>query len=503
MISVEEREQIRRAYLIEGKTQRRIAKELRVSRKTVRKAIEEAGPSIYTLSGPRPAPVLDEYKARIEALLAEAERMPRKQRYTGRKIFELLKEEGFAGSESTVRAYIGRQRRGKQRTPVYLPLEFDPGEDAQVDWGEAVVEMGGERVAVQMFIMRLNYSRARFVMAFPFQKQEAFFEGHVQAFRFFGGVPKRITYDNLKTAVFRILAGRNREEQSAFVALRSHYLFESRYCTPGQGHEKGGVESDVGFAQRNFMTPMPRVGSYAELNALLHAACLRDRERRVRGSSETVAEKLAMEKSQMLELPQTDYRAYRQRLATVNPYGLVPLDTNRYSAPGHVGETVQLRAYAFHVEIWAGEEMIAQHERCFGQQQDVIEPLHYLTALVQRPGAFEHAIPMRRWRAKWAPIYETLLAALRQRWPGERGLQEFLSILELHREHAADQIILAIEMALTLGAVHRDGVQLCLRQLSAAPELPVALNLSQHTRLASIGEQPVNLQQYNALLGER
>ena len=503
MIKVEEVERIRRAYFREGLSIRQISLRLHHGRRVIRRAIERADPSEYRLVQGRPAPVLGPWKGKIDVLWEESQRMPRKERYTARRIYQELQKDGYVGSEITVSRYVGQKRRASQAKALFLPLEFDPGEDAQVDWGEAVVEMGGERVAVQMFIMRLNYSRARFVMAFPFQKQEAFFEGHVQAFRFFGGVPKRITYDNLKTAVFRILAGRNREEQSAFVALRSHYLFESRYCAPGQGHEKGGVESDVGFAQRNFMAPMPRVGSYAELNAQLHAACLRDRERRVRGSLETVAEKLAMEKSQMLELPQTDYRAYRQRLATVNPYGLVPLDTNRYSAPGHVGETVQLRAYAFHVEIWAGEEMIAQHERCFGQQQDVIEPLHYLTALVQRPGAFEHAIPMRRWRAKWAPIYETLLAALRQRWPGERGLQEFLSILELHREHAADQIILAIEMALTLGAVHRDGVQLCLRQLSAAPELPVALNLSQHTRLASIGEQPVNLQQYNALLGER
>ena len=133
----------------------------------------------------------------------------------------------------------GQKRQASQAPQVFLPLEFDPGEDAQVDWGEAVVELAGVRVGVQLFILRLNYSHARFVMAFPFQKQEAFFEGHVQAFRFSGAVPKRITYDNLKTAVFRILTGHNRTEQVAFVTLRSHYLFESRYCTPGQGHEKG------------------------------------------------------------------------------------------------------------------------------------------------------------------------------------------------------------------------------------------------------------------------
>lgn len=503
MIKVEEVERIRRAYFREGLSIRQIGLRLHHGRRVIRRAIERADASEYRLVQGRPAPVLGAWKGKIDELWEESQKMPRKQRYTARRIYQELQKDGYAGSEITVSRYVGQKRRGSQGKAQFLPLEFDPGEDAQVDWGEALVEIGGERVVVQMFIMRLNYSRARFVMAFPFQKQEAFFEGHIQAFRFFGAVPKRITYDNLKTAVFRILAGHNREEQGAFVALRSHYLFETRYCTPGQGHEKGGVESDVGFAQRNFMAPMPRVGSYAELNTALSAACLRDRGRRVRGGLETVAEKLTAEKPHMLELPQTDYLACRQHLARVNPYGLVPLDTNRYSVPGHVGEVVRVRAYAFHVEILAGEELIAQHQRCFGQEQEVIEPLHYLTALVQRPGAFEHAIPMRRWRATWAPIYETLLAALRQRWPGERGLREFLSILALHKEHTQDQIVQAIEMALTLGAVHRDGVQLCLRQLGADQELPVALDLSRHTRLAGSGEQPVNLQQYNALLGGR
>lgn len=141
------------------------------------------------------------------------------------------------GSEVTVRCYIGQQRRIRKARPAFLPLEFDPGQDAQADWGEAVVELAGERATVQFLALRLNHSHARFVMAFPFQKQEAFFEGHIQAFRFFGGVPHRITYDNLKTAVFQVLKGHNRREQQAFTGFRSHYLFDSYYCTPAQGHE--------------------------------------------------------------------------------------------------------------------------------------------------------------------------------------------------------------------------------------------------------------------------
>jgi len=503
MVKVEDIEKMRWAYFREGLSIREISRTLHHSRRVIRRALESAEPGQYQLGQERPAPVLGPWKEQIDALWDESQKMPRKQRYTAHKICEELRQQGYSGSEVTVSRYVGQKRRSSQAKEVFLPLEFDPGEDAQVDWGEAVVELAGERVVVQLFILRLNYSHARFVMAFPFQKQEAFFEGHIQAFHFFGAVPKRITYDNLKTAVFRILGGRNRTEQIAFVALRSHYLFESRYCTPGQAHEKGGVESDVGFAQRNFMVPLPKVDSYEELNRVLRAACLRDQERRVRGSQETVAEKLAAELPRLLELPATDYLACREQLATVNSYGLVPLDTNRYSVPGHVGEEVRVRAFAFHVEILAGAAVIARHPRCLGQAQDVIEPGHYLTAMTERPGAFEHAIPMRRWRAEWPPVYETLLAELRLRWPDERGLREFLSILALHKDHPPELLAQAIQAALALGAVHLDGVLLCLRQLRSEPVLPVALDLSGHDRLSGIGEQPVNLGQYDLLLSGR
>jgi len=216
MIKVEKREQIRRAYYVEGKSIRKIAKEQRCSRNTVRQAIESAEAKGYTLKEPRPAPVLGPYKDRIKELLAESKKMPRKQRYTGHRIYEVIQEEGYQGSEASVRGYISQQRRHERRPAVYLPLEFDPGTDAQVDWGEAIAIIAGQQVKVQFFVMRLSYSRRQFVMAFPTQRQEAFFEGHRRAFHFFQGVPQRISYDNLKAAVQHILEGRKRQEQRNF-----------------------------------------------------------------------------------------------------------------------------------------------------------------------------------------------------------------------------------------------------------------------------------------------
>ena len=279
MISVEKREQIRRAYFIENKSMRTIAKELHCSRDTVKKAIASPEGQPYTLTEERPAPVLGPYKERIDELLEESGQMPRKQRYTGKKIYELIEADGYTGSESGVRRYIGQRRREKRRPKVYLPLEFDPGCDAQGDWGEAVVIIAGKQVTVQVFTLRLNYSRKLFVRAYPTQKQECFLDAHVRAFHHFGGIPHRISYDNLKTAVVRILEGRNRQEQRTFVVFRSHYLFKSHFCTPGKGNEKGGVEGAVGFGRRNFMVPIPRVDSFAELNDLLLACCQADDNR--------------------------------------------------------------------------------------------------------------------------------------------------------------------------------------------------------------------------------
>jgi len=504
MIKVEEIETIRRAYFIEGLSIRGISRRFSHCRRTIRKAIQHAEASRYTQKKPRPAPVLGPYHGRIDQLLKESELQPRKQRYTARRIYRLIRDDGFQGGESTVRHYVGQRRRAMRRPDAYLPLEFDPGQDAQMDWYEATVEIDGERQTVQLFVMRLNHSRVRFVMAFPFQKQEAFFEGHIQAFHFFGGTPRRITYDNLKTAVYRILKGRNRQEQEAFIAFRSYYLFESNYCTPGEGHEKGGVESDVGYTRRNFLTPVPRVGSFAELNEHLQRECQQDTQRRIRGETLIVAELWQAEKAQLLPLPATDYPACVSRPVKANPYSQVTFETNRYSVPAeYVGRQLVLRAYPFRVEILALDKMIASHERCFGREKDVLDPLHYLGLLSQRPGAFEHAIPIRRWRKAWPPVYETLLETLRERWPDGRGLREFIAILKLHRGHPAHEVEQAIRACLKLGAPRLDSIQLHLRRERVSESLVMPLDLAGRPKLQGIGEQPVSLGQYDRLLRVR
>jgi transposase len=503
MKTVEDYERIRKAYYVEGLSIREIGRRLHHGRHLIRKALERAEPEEYRLKEPRFAPVLAPYKPKIDSLILESEQLPRKQRYTGHKIFQLVQAEGYQGSEGTVHHYVSIQRQARKHQQAYLPLEFEPGQDAQVDWGEVIVEIGDERRKVQVFVMRLNYSRARFVMAFPFQKQEAFFEGHIQAFRFFGGVPRRITYDNLKTAVFRVLVGHNRQEQNAFIAFRSYYLFESNYCTPAQGHEKGGVENDVGYAQRNFFSPIPQSKDFSSLNNQLHQDCLTDMQRRVRGEDRLVTEVWNAEKAALLPLVATDYPACTSHIAKVNPYSQVVFETNRYSVPtDYAGKQLTLRAYPFRLEVLSLSQVVAQHARCFGHEQDILDPLHYLGLLEQRPGAFEYAIPMRRWRQTWSQDYERLLVALRQNKPNGTGVREFIAILKLHRSYPAETVNRAVQQALEMGAPHLDGVQLCLRQLVSPVIQPTKLELT-HPKLTAVGNQPVCLEQYNQLLEAR
>ena len=468
----------------------------------MRKALEQSEPPPYQLRQAKEAPVLGAYKEQIEAMLVENERLPRKQRYTSKKIYRALGEAGYQGAESTVRAYVSRRRKAVRRPALYLPLVFDPGIDAQVDWGEATVVLRGERVVVQLFIMRLCYSRKLFVMAFPTQRQEAFLLGHHLAFSQFGGVPHRISYDNLKVAVQQLLERRNRIEQTDFVRFRSHYLFESRFCTPAQGHEKGGVESDVGYSRRNFLVPPPAVADFAELNALLLAACRANDQRIVDRQAQTIGVRWQMEQPQLRPLPAHPFACCVSREVTLNGYGQVTFETNRYSVPADKARKhLTLRAYPFTIELLADNQVIATHPRSYARQQDILDPLHYLALLAERPGAFEHAQPLREWRAKWPPAYETLLATLRQQQPNESAaIRTFIQILALHQSHAPTVVQTAIEQALQAKLTTAAGVRFCLDRLLDPTPTVAPLNLAEQPALAAVGHQALSSARYDQFL---
>jgi len=502
MITVIDRERIRRAYYVEGKSMRQIAAEWHHSYWTVRKALDSAEPQPYTLTKPKPAPVLGPYLEKLKKLLEKEADLPRKQRYTTRKLFELIWAEGYRGSESNLRRYVGAQRREMRRPRLFIPLSYEPGQDGQVDWGEADVIMNGRQVTAQLFVMRLCYSRRTFVMAFPTQKQESFFNAHASAFRFFRGVPHTLSYDNLKTAVKRVLKGRNRQEQDSFITFRSHYLFDSRFCTPGEGHEKGGVEHGVKYVRTNFLVPLPRVRDYAELNAWLQQKCLAEDERRVDRQPATIGAMWQAEQDKLRPLPARDFLCYRSREVTLNPYSQVVFETNRYSVPSdRAQKQLTLRAYPFRIEIFSKHELIASHQRSYERQQDILNPMHYLPLLLERPGAFEHATPVRQWRAAWPPLYDDLLAALKRGQTDALAVREFVRILQLHQANDAALVQTAIVDALTVGMPNLSGVQFCLHRLLDPTPTPTPLT-TLPAPLAAVGPPVRPTSQYNRLLRE-
>jgi len=504
MLTVLNYERIRRAYYIEEKSIRQIEREFGHSYWTVRKALDSSEPDPFQLNQPRAAPVLGPYHGQIEKLLAESAKQPRKQRYTSKQIYKAIRKDGYPGAESTVRYYVSQKRKDLKRPAVFLPLDFDPGMDAQVDWGEATVVMDGEPTPVQLFVMRLCYSRKLFVMAFPTQRQEAFLLGHVEAFACFGGIPRRISYDNLRAAVKRILEGQKREEQTTFTRFRSHYLFDSHFCTPGQGHEKGGVENDVGYARRNFLVPMPRVADFDELNRLLAATCLKDDQRIIERSDRSIGERWQTEQPHLQPLPAYPFACCISREVTLNGYGQVTFETNRYSVPANKArKQLTLRAYPFQIEIVADNEIIATHLRSYGRKEDVLNPLHYLSLVEQRPGAFEYARPLRQWRAEWPPVYETLLKTLRQQSEEEnKAIRSFIQILQLHQVHDAGLIEVAVEQALKEGIPSPTGVRFCLNRLTDATPAVAPLDLSTRPELAQVGYQSFSVANYDQFLGQ-
>ena len=490
---MDQREQIRRAYYLEGKSIRQIAREGHHDRRTVRKAIQDAGPPRYTLQEPRPRSVLGPFAALIDQWLKEDLARPPKQRHTARRIYHrLVAEHGFPGGESTIREYV-RERRPRP-TDRFIPLLYEAGQEAQADFGEAQVVMNGQRRTVQLFCLRLCYSKLPFVIAFPHQRQEALLEGHNQAFAFFGGVPRNIWYDHLSQVV---KPGWKAQEQETFTTFRSHYLFQSRFCTIQEAHEKGLVENLVGYARRNFLVPLPQVASFPELNTLLRERCLAEAARRLRGEVAAIGELWTQERPHLLPLPARSFPCCRTVTVVPNRLSLVTFETNRYSVP--VTDTHRhlfLRVFVERVEITDGTQVLATHSRCYGREEDVLDLRHYLTLLRQRPGALDHAKPFKVW--PHPPGLDRYREALQERLPHRTATRQFLEVLELTCTYPLEAVSTAVERAVAAGSLGPDTVAYFLRTAPGSRQPTVAPVLTSAPPCPAV--QVRDLRQYDQLL---
>ena len=304
---------IRRAVLVEGRSQRSVAREFGLARVTVRKMLGYSIPPGYRRREPAKRPKLGPWIGVIDAILEEDKTKPAKQRHTAQRIFDRLRaEHAFPGGYTIVKDYVrAATLRGRE---MFVPLTHAAG-TAQADFGEALVIVGGEERKAHYFVIDLPHSDDCFVMAFPAETTEAFLEGHIHAFAYFGGVPSSILYDNTKLAVTRILGDGTRQKTRAFAELQSHYLFAEKFGRPAKGNDKGNVEGLVGYARRNFLVPVPRFDSWEALNAYLREQCRQRCEQRVRGEPETIGERFARDREAFLPLPVSEYEACEKRVA--------------------------------------------------------------------------------------------------------------------------------------------------------------------------------------------
>jgi transposase len=475
--------EIRRRVLVDGQSKRSVCREFDIHWDTLRKILGHAEPPGYRRKAPRPRPKIDPFLPVIHQILDDDKKAPRKQRHTAKRIFERLRDEyGYEGKLTVVKEAVAAWRR--TRAEVFVPLAHRPGE-AQVDFGQAEVTLDGQAAKVALFVMTLPYSDAIFVCAFPRECTEAFLEGHVRAFAFFGGVPRRISYDNSKIAVAKITGDRGRKVTDAFLRLKSHHLFEGHFCLVRRPNEKGHVETLVGYARRNFFVPVPTVpGGLESLNAGLEGRCRDDLRRRLRGKPTTKAELLEEERSTFLPLPSEAFVAARVDRSTVDSLSLVRFDTNDYSVPTEFAHhEATIVGTIDTVRVVVGDRVVASHRRCWDRERTFYEPVHYLAVLERKPGALDFAAPLEGWEL---PICFGVLRRRLEAELGGPGTREFIRVLRLLERASLPELTRAVERALELGTVDADAVRLVLEHRRERPVAIFSLDGRPHLALVSV-----------------
>jgi transposase len=486
---------VRHACHVEGLSRREAARRFGIDPKTVAKMLRHAVPPGYRRSKPPVRPKLDAFTAIIDKILEADRSAPAKQRHTAKRIHDRLRaEHGFTGGYTIVKDYM-REQRARARE-VFVPLAHPPGH-AQVDFGEAVAVIGGERRKIHFFCLDLPHSDAGFVKAYPAERTEAFCDGHNAAFAFLGGVPRSILYDNTKLAVARILGDGTRQRTRSFAELQSHYLFRDRFGRPGKGNDKGKVEGLVGYARRNFLVPIPVVASFAELNAHLEQRCLDRLGDQVRGQSERIGGRLERDLAALQPRPAAPYEACERKATRVSSLALVRYDRNDYSVPTAYGHRpVLVRGYVDEVVVSCGAEIIARHERSYARQDFVFDPLHYLALLEQKTGALDQAAPLQGWNLPegFATLHRLLEARL-----GKAGKREYVQVLRLLEAFGLGDVHAAVREALRLGAIGYDAVKhLVLCRLERRPP---KLDLTIYPYLPRVTVAATSAKAYMALLG--
>ena len=438
VITVNDYKQIRQRFL-NGESQRSIAKSMGISRNTVKKYCEGENVPWERKTPERQASVLTEDVLAFITSCLEADEAEglKKQRHTARRIYNrLVDEKGFEGGESTIRRAVN-EIRGKM-PQAFIPLQFDPADALQVDWGEATVYLNDEKTVVNLFCARLCYSCRPVVLAYRKQNEESFLDAFVTVFRVLDGTTARVIFDNGKVAVKEGF-GAHARMQNGYAALSAHYGFDAVFCNPAEGHEKGLVEGLVGWARRNICVPIPKVSDMQELNKLLLERCLKYETHTIRGKKASVGEMFREEKAFLRKLPSYPFETAKCINTRVNAFSTIRFRTNTYSVPvKYAGYEVSIKGYPETIKIYFKGELISTHVRLMGRNQSSYHLADYMPLLRQRPRAIFDAAPVKQ------NIPPEILEQLRKQQ--KRGnvinlLEHFTSTPTDHSPEIADPVI--------------------------------------------------------------
>jgi len=465
--------EIRRRHLVQRQTISAIARDMGLSRPTVRKHLNTIEEPKYERDQPS-SPKLGKFEEQLIAWLADEAKLPRQRRRTAHRLFEGLQEIGYLGAYDSVQRFVKRWKSGNtgpKLSEAFVPMAFQPADACQFDWSQEQVELGGIVQTIKVAHFRMAYSRQMFVAAFPRETQEMVLDAHNRAFAFFGGVPARLIYDNLKTVVDTVYTGKERQFNRRFLTLANHYLFEPVACTPASGWEKGQVENQVGNVREWLFTPLARFASFADLNEWLAIRCRELAQRNHPTQSQRTIVDCFAEEQPLLRPVTAHFDGYVEQMMRVSSTCLVRVDRNRYSVPASAaGQAVSVRTTADQIRIVAQGEVIAAHARLFGREQLICDPWHYLPILDKKPGALRNGAPFVSWDLP-KPIQTVRDRILKQ----PKGDRAFVELLMMAGEAGLDALTVACELALESGVVNASVVMNELRRL-ISPNLPDAAN---------------------------
>jgi transposase len=464
---------VRRAHFQDGLSGRQIARDFGISRDSVSKMLAYSEPPGYRRTAVIKRPKLDAYADQIDQWLAEDKGRSRKQRHTAKRIFERLRDEcGFDGGYTIVKDYVRSQKRGSRE--MFVPLSHPPGH-AQADFGEALVVIGGVEQKAYFFALDLPHSDACYVRAYPAANTEAWLDGHVHAFAFFGAVPQSVLYDNDRCLVAKIMPDGTRKRTQRFSAMLSHYVIGDRYGRPGKGNDKGKVEGLVGYSRRNFMVPMPRFASWDAFNDYLEEQCRKRQGDVLRGYKVDIGVRLDADLAAMRDLPAAPFEACDLQSGQVTSTSVVRYRGNDYSVPVVFGHReVWIKGFVDRVVIGCAAEVIAQHRRSYDTGDMVFNPIHYLRLIERKIMSFDQAAPLQNWDLPEA--FATLQRLLEAR-QGKAGKREYVQVLRLLERFEMEVLHCAVRDALQKGAISFDAVKhlvLC-RVERRAPRLDLDL----------------------------